>query len=157
MSSNHRANFFGLSIRDLDILRRLLAERSVSGVATQLNQSQPFISATLRRLRDVFQGPLLVRSGQRMVLTDKGMTISTQVDALLDGVVELLESDEDFGPSTSERTIRIAAATSFEFFLVPHLVADLHRQAPRCKLELLCRPRRTGSIPKVKSVVSMRL
>jgi DNA-binding transcriptional LysR family regulator len=136
VSSTHRATFFGLSIRDLDILRRLLAERSVSGVATQLNQSQPSISATLRRLRDIFQDPLLVRSGQRMVLTDRGMTISTQVNALLDGVVELLESDEDFDPSTSERTIRIAAATSFEFFLVPHLVAELHRQAPRCKLEL---------------------
>jgi DNA-binding transcriptional LysR family regulator len=136
LTSTHRATFFGLSIRDLDILRRLLAERSVSGVAAQLNQSQPSISATLRRLRDIFQDPLLVRSGQRMVLTDKAMTLSAQVESLLSSFVELLESDEDFDPSTSERTIRIAAATSFEFFLVPLLVAELHRQAPRCKLEL---------------------
>lgn len=136
MTTINRATFFGLSLRDLDILRRLLAERSVSGVATQLGQSQPSISATLRRLRDIFHDPLLVRSGQRMVLTDKGMIISAQIESLLNGFVELLESDEDFDPSTSERTIRIAAATSFEFFLVPHLVAELHKRAPRCRLEL---------------------
>ncbi|ODT66774.1 MAG: hypothetical protein ABS75_24575 [Pelagibacterium sp. SCN 63-23] len=141
----NRSNFFGLSLRDLDILRRLLAERSVSGVASQLGQSQPSISATLRRLRDIFGDPLLVRSGQRMVLTDRGMMISAQVDSLVDGFVELLESDETFDPATSERTIRIAAATSFEFFLVPHLIAELHKVSPGCKLEL--------SVPTLQSGV----
>lgn len=136
LTNHHRSNFFGLSLRDLEILRRLLVERSVSGVAAQLGQSQPSISATLRRLRDIFDDPLLVRSGQRMVLTDKGMLISAQVEDLLNGVVELLESDESFDPATSERTIRIAAATSFEFFLVPHLIGELHKQAPHCKIEL---------------------
>lgn len=131
-----RSNFFGLSLRDLDILRRLLSVRSVSGVAAQLGQSQPSVSAILRRLRDIFGDPLLVRSGQKMVLTEKGMLVSAQVDALMNGFVDLLESDETFDPATSERTIRIAAATSFEFFLVPHLIAELNRIAPRCRLEL---------------------
>ncbi|MET3927097.1 LysR family transcriptional regulator [Devosia sp. 2618] len=131
-----RSNFFGLSLRDLDILRRLLNERSVSRVASQLGQSQPSVSATLRRLRDIFGDPLLVRSGQRMVLTDKGMMVSAHVEELVNGFVELLESDETFDPATSERTIRIAAATSFEFFLVPHLISELHKIAPRCRLEL---------------------
>lgn len=131
-----RSNFFGLSLRDLDILRRLLSVRSVSGVAKQQGQSQPSVSAILRRLRDIFGDPLLVRSGQKMVLTEKGMLVSAQVDALMNGFVELLESDETFEPTTSERTIRIAAATSFEFFLVPHLIAELSRVAPRCRLEL---------------------
>lgn len=49
MTVGNRANFFGLSLRDLDILHRLLAERSVSGVAAQLGQSQPAIGAILRR------------------------------------------------------------------------------------------------------------
>jgi len=136
MTMNGRSNFFGLSLRDLDILRRLLTVRSVSGVATQLGQSQPSISAILRRLRDIFGDPLLVRSGQKMVLTEKGMLVSAQVEALMNGFVELLESDETFDPATSERTIRIAAATSFEFFLVPHLITELSRIAPRCRLEL---------------------
>ena len=114
---NSRSNFFGLSLRELDILRRLLAERSVSGVAAQLGQSQPSVSAILRRLRDIFGDPLLVRSGQKMVLTEKGMLVSTQVEELMNRFVELLESDETFDPATSERTIRIAAATSLELFV----------------------------------------
>ena len=135
MPSNGSSNFYGLSLRDLDILRRLLSERRVSGVASQLGLSQPAISAILRRLRDIFGDPLLVRSGQRMVLTDKGMLVSVQVEGLMSGFLDLLESDETFDPATSERTIRIAAATSFESFLVPHLVAELHRAAPHCGLE----------------------
>lgn len=133
---SNRSNFFGLSLRDLDILRSLLSERSVSRVAAQLGQSQPSISAILRRLRDIFGDPLLVRSGQKMVLTDKGMLVSNQIDDLMNRFGELLESDETFDPATSERTIRIAAATSFEFFLVPHLITELNRIAPRCRLEL---------------------
>lgn len=136
MRSSTSSQFYGLSLRDLDILRRLLAERSVSGVAAQLGQSQPAVSAILRRLRDIFADPLLVRSGQRMVLTDKGMLVLAQVEQVVAGFTELLESDETFDPATSVRTIRIAAATSFEFFLVPHLIAELRRVAPRCSLEL---------------------
>jgi DNA-binding transcriptional LysR family regulator len=136
MTGAGKTNFYGLSLRDLDILRRLLSERSVSGVATELGQSQPAVSAVLRRLRDIFGDPLLVRSGQRMVLTDKGMQVLSQVDTVVRGLVELLDSDATFDPTTSERTIRIAAATSFEFFLVPHLIAELGRSAPFCTLEL---------------------
>jgi DNA-binding transcriptional LysR family regulator len=144
VTTNSRSNFFGLSLRELDILRRLLAERSVSGVAAQLGQSQPSVSAILRRLRDIFGDPLLVRSGQKMLLTDKGMLVSAQVEELMNGFVELLESDETFDPATSERTIRIAAATSFEFFLVPHLIAELHKVAPRCRLELFVPTMQSG-------------
>ncbi len=46
-----------LDLKQLRVLQLLLAERSVSRVATLLRQSQPAISATLKRLREVFGDP----------------------------------------------------------------------------------------------------
>lgn len=144
MVTSARPNFHGLSLRDIDVLRRLLMERSVSRVAEHLGQSQPSVSATLRRLRDIFGDPLLVRSGQRLVLTDKGLVVLAQVEDLVGGFVQLFESDDTFDPATTERTIYIAAASSFEFFLVPHLIAELRRVAPLSTLELSVPTLQTG-------------
>lgn len=70
-----------------------------------------------------------MRTGQRMVRTDRGMLVLARVSDLLEGFGEVLDSDDTFDPATSIRTLRIAAATSHEFFLVPHLVAALARAA----------------------------
>ena len=45
----------------LRVLKTLLDERSATRAAIQLNQSQPAVSAALRRLRDAIGDPLLVR------------------------------------------------------------------------------------------------
>lgn len=50
----------------LRVLVTLLAERNLTRVATRMNQTQPAISAALRRLRTAFQDDLLVRSRNGM-------------------------------------------------------------------------------------------
>ena len=124
-----------LDLKQLRVLQLLLAERSVSHVATLLRQSQPAISATLKRLRDVFGDPLLVRSGQTMVLTERAEEIRLTVDQLLDDLHQLLDPDEVFDPSLARRQIRIAAANCFEIFLIPRLTAAFRAEAPQATLE----------------------
>lgn len=124
-----------LDLKQLRVLQLLLAERSVSRVATLLRQSQPAISATLKRLRDVFGDPLLVRSGQAMVLTERAEEIRLTIDQLLDDLHQLLDPDEVFDPSQARRQIRIAAANCFEIFLIPRLTAAFRAEAPQATLE----------------------
>lgn len=124
-----------LDLKQLRVLQLLLAERSVSRVATLLRQSQPAISATLKRLRDVFGDPLLVRSGQSMVLTERAEEIRLTVDQLLDDLHQLIEPDEAFDPSQARRQIRIAAANCFEIFLIPRLTTAFRAEAPQATLE----------------------
>lgn len=124
-----------LDLKQLRVLQLLLSERSVSRVATLLRQSQPAISATLKRLRDVFGDPLLVRSGQSMVLTERAEEIRMTVDQLLDDLHQLIEPDEAFDPSRARRQIRIAVANCFEVFLIPRLTAAFRAEAPQATLE----------------------
>ncbi len=124
-----------LDLRQLRVLQLLLAERSVSRVATLLRQSQPAISATLKRLREVFGDPLLVRSGQGMVLTERAEEIRLTIDQLLDDLHQLLDPDEVFDPSQARRQIRIAASNCFDTFLIPRLTAAFRAEAPQATLE----------------------
>lgn len=124
-----------LDLKQLRVLQLLLAERSVSRVATLLRQSQPAISATLKRLREVFGDPLLVRSGQAMVLTERAEDIRLTIDQLLDDLNQLLDPDEAFDPSEARRQIRIAAGNCFEMFLIPRLTAAFRSEAPLATLE----------------------
>jgi DNA-binding transcriptional LysR family regulator len=57
----------------LRVLCTLIGERSVSKTAIKLNQSQPAISAVLKRLRVIFKDPLLVREKNRMVPTQRAL------------------------------------------------------------------------------------
>ena len=56
----------------LNALITLLDEESVTRAANRLNLSQPAGSLLLKQLREIFQDPLLVRSGSGMVRTERG-------------------------------------------------------------------------------------
>nr|WP_272212458.1 LysR family transcriptional regulator [Marinicella sp. W31]MDC2878375.1 LysR family transcriptional regulator [Marinicella sp. W31] len=62
----------GLDLRLMRILDVLLDECSVSKTATILGQSQPSVSLALKRLREILGDPLLVRSGVKLIPTEKG-------------------------------------------------------------------------------------
>lgn len=55
-----------LDVRLMRTLLLLLTECSVSRTADLLGQAQPTVSLTLKRLRDMFNDPLLVRSGSAL-------------------------------------------------------------------------------------------
>ena len=75
-------------IRSLDVamLRTfdaLLRERSVSRAAARLFLSQPAVSASLNRLRQVFDDPLFTRTGHGVTPTPRALALATQVEQLL--------------------------------------------------------------------------
>jgi DNA-binding transcriptional LysR family regulator len=56
----------------LRVLHTLLIEKSVSRTAIKLGQSQPTISNTLKRLRELTGDAILVRGKSGMVATERG-------------------------------------------------------------------------------------
>ena len=59
----------------LRVLHIVLTEQSVSRAAIKLGLSQPAISNSLRRLRDITGDALLVRSKSGMVATERGLEL----------------------------------------------------------------------------------
>ena len=61
----------------------LLRERNVTRAAEELGISQPAMSNSLRRLRDLFDDPVLVRTSDGMTPTDRALELQPLVRTVL--------------------------------------------------------------------------
>ncbi|RYY54731.1 MAG: LysR family transcriptional regulator, partial [Comamonadaceae bacterium] len=113
-------------IRSLDVgmLRTfdaLMREKSVSRAAARLFLSQPAVSASLNRLRQVFDDPLFTRTGHGVLPTGRAHALAPQVEQVLAGLAALLEADDGFDPASSNRIFRVAGSDHASRMLLPAL------------------------------------
>lgn len=125
-----------LDIRQLRVLKTLLSEQSVSRTAALHGLSQPAVSLTLRRFRNLTGDVLLARSGAGLTRTPRADDLVALVDRILDDIDHLAGREADFDPGTSDRRVRIVAATGFGPFVVPRLTQRLREAAPHMVLEM---------------------
>lgn len=70
----------------LPILNILLEEKSVTLASRRVHLSQSATSSALRRLRETFNDPILVRRGQQMVASPKALLIQKELNEALAGI-----------------------------------------------------------------------
>src|SRR5210317_1547630 len=85
-------------------LHTLLEERSVSRAAERLFITQPAMSKTLSRLRNLFGDPLFTRSSHGMQPTPRARALAGDLNSILEGIAELV-SETAFDPATFEGEI----------------------------------------------------
>ena len=130
------AIFDKIDLHLIRVLHTVLTERSVSRAAIRLGMHQPAVSASLRRLRDFAQDPLLVRSGSGMVPTEAGARMIDPAGSILRGVEMLFADARGFDPSSTEQLFRIAASDYLDSQFLPRLVSQIKSQAPMCRIEI---------------------
>ena len=119
----------------LRILHTLLIERSVTRTAVKLNQSQPAISAALRKLREITGDPLLVRGKSGMVPTEHGLWLLEPTRNALNEIDKICFHQSRFDPATSTRRYRVASPDYLNVLFVPTVVQHFRRAAPNAVLE----------------------
>ena len=112
----------GIDLNLLVALDALMAERSVTRAAERMSVGQPAMSATLRRLRCVFDDPLLVTG---MVTTPLADSMVEPVREALSLIERALATRSQFDPSSSERTFRVVASDFVTLVLLRPLLAAL--------------------------------
>jgi DNA-binding transcriptional LysR family regulator len=125
-----------LDLHLIRILYLLLVEKNVSRVALKLNQPQPSISASLRKLRELTGDPLLVRGGRGMVPTQHGESLLKPAKRILDETESLFVKKSPFVPEQAERTFNIAAPDYLDTAFLPGVVAALRRGAPNSRVAI---------------------
>jgi DNA-binding transcriptional LysR family regulator len=123
-----------IDIHLIRILYMLLCEKSVSRVAQKLDQPQPSISASLRKLRELTGDQLLVRGGRGMVPTLHGESLKAPARHILDQVGLLFEHKGPFSSMDEGRTFHIAAPDYLDLNFLPAIVARLCRQSPKSRI-----------------------
>ncbi len=130
-----------LLLPDIDLnllvaLHTLLETAHVTRAAERLGVSQSAMSHTLRRLREIFGDPLLVRSRGGMVPTRRAEEIR---GPLLNGLLNLeslVRQNKDFDPSTSSEKFSIGATEFMQLLFLPQLVDLLSQEAPAVGLHV---------------------
>lgn len=132
-----RINASELRNVDLNLLlvfATMMEEGTVTGTAARLYLTQPAISASLSRLREVVGEDLFVRAGRGLAPTPRAHALFAEVRAGLHAMERGLFERTSFEPTASSRVFRVGLPDDLELLLVPALAATLAAEAPRVRL-----------------------
>jgi DNA-binding transcriptional LysR family regulator len=127
-------NLNGIDLNLLVALDALLSERSVTRAAERLSVGQPAMSATLRRLRKLFDDPLLTREGRTLSPTPLAESLARPVHDAIEAISSVLAVRGDFTPATDHRTFTIVASDYVGLVLLRPLIRELAGTAPRVRI-----------------------
>lgn len=118
-------------------LDALLDAASVTGAAVALGISQPAMSAQLARLRTLFNDPLLMSSGRKLVPTARALEIKQPLRVLLADLDLLVRESVRFDPATTDRTFHLVATDYVHAVLSTAILQAFAQEAPNARLALL--------------------
>lgn len=126
-------------IRSLDVamlraFSALMRERSVSRAAELLCLSQPAVSASLRKLRAVFDDPLFQRVRSGVEPTPRAQRLAPMVERTLGQLNALLQAEAGFDIAQSERVFRVLGSTHTSLRLLPGLTRHFTESGSRARL-----------------------
>ncbi len=130
-------NISRIDLNLLVYLDVLLREKSVTRAADQLGITQPAMSNSLRRLRELFNDPLLIRTSQGMTPTERAEELQPRIRLILSNVEQAVQPAADFTPAESDRVFRIMASDYAESTLIPTLLGEIRDSAPHIRLDIL--------------------
>ena len=119
-------------------LQVMLEERNVSRAAQRLFITQPAMSKTLSRLREVFGDPLFTRSSHGMRPTPRALELARDLEPVLRGIQGLLTGQE-FDPAVYRGEITVAISEYIGVWLLPPLIQRLAFLSPHLTVKTITR------------------
>jgi DNA-binding transcriptional LysR family regulator len=125
---------------DLNLFRvfdAIYTHGGISGAARALHLTQPAISHSLGRLREVFDDPLFIRTGNHMVPTERTRAMIDGIRQNLLGLFATVQAPGELNPLELDIEFRLALRDVLESTAIPVLMKHLDVIAP--KVRLACR------------------
>ncbi|MFT5572491.1 MAG: DNA-binding transcriptional LysR family regulator [Cryomorphaceae bacterium] len=126
-----------LSRIDLNLLvalQVLMQEKNVTRAAERMFVTQPAMSKTLNRLRNLLEDELFVRSSHGLTPTPKTLELERPVNDILGQLTELMVSNQEFDPANTSATISLATLGTSASVGLPALINNLRQHAPKVLL-----------------------
>ncbi|WP_440215853.1 LysR family transcriptional regulator [Chromobacterium piscinae] len=125
-----------LNLNLLRSLEALLEARNLTRAADKLGLTQSAMSRHLVQLRAQFQDPLLLREGQRFVLTERAEELRLGLKTVLEQVEQLYQPPQ-FDPAVCEREFSFAGSDYLAEYMLPDILDRVLPQAPDMRLKFL--------------------
>ncbi|AET92655.1 transcriptional regulator, MarR family with acetyltransferase activity [Burkholderia sp. YI23] len=119
-----------LNLRDIRALIAVAEAGSFTRAAERLHLSQPALTVQIRRLEEVLGARLFDRNSRNVALTPTGRELLPLLRKSLRDMENVLRDARALGEGESG-TIRIACLPTFAASVLPELIIDMKREAPR--------------------------
>jgi LysR family transcriptional regulator, mexEF-oprN operon transcriptional activator len=126
----------------LKVLDVLIAERNVTRAGEVLGRSQPAISNSLHRLRNLLGDDLFVRGPKGLVLTPRAEAIREPLRDAVALIENCLFDAGEFDPAAATGVFRISTPDRLTLAVVPSLLDRLQRLAPNMALYVMTADRK---------------
>lgn len=125
---------------DLNLIRVFVAiyeTGSLSAAGMRLHVSQPSVSYSLARLRDLLKEDLFTRRREGMVPTFFAKQIYPKLRQAISEIEGTIESTQSFNPALSTRRFRLAMSDVGEMFFLPPIMRYLQLHAPEVEIDIV--------------------
>ena len=126
-------NDIDLSRFDLNLLvlfQRVLQEGHVARAARRLHVTPSAVSHGLKRLRELLDDPLFLRTPKGVVPTERALALAEPIAEVLARVSSIASTAAPFDPSTVTRRFTLGAPDGVSAVFIPPLLEALRRSAP---------------------------
>ncbi|MDN3614886.1 LysR family transcriptional regulator [Vibrio gallaecicus] len=114
----------------LAVFAAVVEERQYTNAAKRLGITQPSVSQSISKLRDIYNDPLFIREKLGVRPTAFALEIYPDIaDAILK-LDALSATRTRFDPSLSKRVFKISTISLFEHTLIPELFKEIEDEAP---------------------------
>lgn len=124
-------NIKRLDLNLFRVLDAIYANGGISGAARALHLTQPAITHSLNRLREIFADPLFIRQGNKMIPTEKTRLILPQVQLCLHGLNATVMHEQDLNLEEAELTFTLGFRDVLEATVLPALSKIIQTAAPK--------------------------
>lgn len=118
----------------LKVLESIYSNGGITGAANALHLTQPAITHSLNRLREIFADPLFVRQGNKMVPTYKTRAMMPKIQFHLSGLRAAVQAENEFDPAQVDSVFTVGFRDVLESIVFPALVRQISSEAPRIKM-----------------------
>lgn len=132
----HDVQLGGIDLNALVSLDALLEERSVTRAAARVGLTTSAMSHALRRLRSLFDDPLLVRGKEGMMLTPRAEELAMPLRRGLLDLQRAVRGQVSFDPATARREFQLACTDYVEAVILPRLLGRVAAEAPGVALRV---------------------
>lgn len=132
-----------MDILQLQTLQKLEKEQSFSRTSRELGVSQPTVTTRIKSLEDELGENLVLRTGQKAILTESGKLFLSYVNRALQVYQNGLDN-----LALQEKMISIAATPTINTYILPKMAMELYEKTPGFKWRFL-----TGSSTQIIQMI----
>ncbi|MEC4091670.1 LysR family transcriptional regulator [Pseudoalteromonas rubra] len=128
------SNISDIELNQLRLLQLIFETKNLTRAGERAGLTQSAVSHTLKKLRHSFNDSLVIRQGNKLILTPRAEYLQSQLNRWLNDFERHILTQEQFEPAYSSRTFFIATSDLVEQSLAPVLIPHLSKVAPNIQV-----------------------